>query len=383
MIKRTFWTHQIEQAWKSAPIVWLCGARRSGKTTLAKGLGEDRMVYLNCDLPSVEDRIKDPEIFYRSCDKPIVVFDEIHQLRDPSRILKIGADQFPKLKILATGSSTLAATKKFKDSLTGRKRVVHLTPVLWDELAEFAEADILKRLFAGGLPPALLAPSKSPAFYREWMDSFFARDVQRLFSFRSIDKFNALFEYVLKQSGGQLETSRAASALGIARLTVESHLRALTIMQALTLLRPFHGGGQAELIKVPKAYGFDTGFVSFVKGWDPLRPADCGVLWEHVVLESLQAAYPDHKIHYWRDKSGREIDFVIPGNRSDVAAIECKWSPAEFDPVPLLAFRRDYPRGRNYLVSPIQGAGYDKRFKDLDVRVCHPGEFLKLTGGHR
>ena len=46
--------------------------------------------------------------------------DEVHQLADPSRLLKIGADEFPKLKILATGSSTLAATQKFRDSLTGR-----------------------------------------------------------------------------------------------------------------------------------------------------------------------------------------------------------------------------------------------------------------------
>jgi len=31
---------------------------------------------------------------------------------------------FPRLKILATGSSTLAAMQKSRDSLTGRKRVV-------------------------------------------------------------------------------------------------------------------------------------------------------------------------------------------------------------------------------------------------------------------
>lgn len=52
--------------------------------------------------------VRDPQVFFRSVDKPIVVFDEIHQLRDPARVLKIGADAFPKLKILSTGSSTLA-----------------------------------------------------------------------------------------------------------------------------------------------------------------------------------------------------------------------------------------------------------------------------------
>jgi len=81
---------------------------------------------------------RDPQLFFRSCTKPVVVFDEIHQLRDPARLLKIGADVFPKLKILATGSSTLAASKKFRDTLTGRKRTIHLPPVLWGELAALA-----------------------------------------------------------------------------------------------------------------------------------------------------------------------------------------------------------------------------------------------------
>ncbi len=129
MIERPYWKQRIEASWREAPIVWLCGVRRAGKTTLAREPGDDHMLYVNCDLPSAEESVRDPALFYRSCSKPVVVFDEIHQLRDPARVLKIGADEFPHLKILATGSSTLAASKKFKDTLTGRKRTIHLTPV--------------------------------------------------------------------------------------------------------------------------------------------------------------------------------------------------------------------------------------------------------------
>src|SRR5208283_1671923 len=108
MIERPFWIKRIEQAWKEAPIVWLAGVRRAGKTTLVQSLGEDRILYVNCDLPVAADMVADPEVFYRNCDRPVVAFDEIHQLPDPSRVLKIGADLFPGLKIIATGSSTLA-----------------------------------------------------------------------------------------------------------------------------------------------------------------------------------------------------------------------------------------------------------------------------------
>lgn len=371
MIERPFWQQRIENAWREAPIAWLSGVRRGGKTTLAESLGAERILYVNCDLPDVEERVRDPQVFFRSCGKPVVVFDEIHQLHDPARLLKIGADVFPHLKILATGSSTLAASKKFRDTLTGRKRLVHLPPVLWDELPAFG-VTLLQRLFLGGLPPALLATTKSPAFYREWMDSFFARDIQRLFGFRDMNRFNALFEYLLRQSGGQFEVTRTAGAVGITRPTVENHVQALEITHAITVVRPFHGGGQNELVRQPKIYGFDTGFVSFARGWDPLRPDDYGPLWEHLVLEHLQARFPDTPVRYWRDKAGREVDFVLAHGRDAVDAIECKWNPDDFDGTALKVFRSHYPAGRNFLVTPSGDPAWTRRVGDLELRVCTP-----------
>lgn len=375
MIARPFWIDRIERAWREAPIVWLCGVRRCGKTTLAEGLGADSTLYINCDLPHVEEMLRDPQLFFRTCSKPIVVFDEIHQLRDPTRLLKIGADLFPHLRILATGSSTLAASSKFRDTLTGRKRTIHLVPVLWDELTDF-KTDLIQRLFHGGLPPALLAENKRPAFYREWLDSFFARDIQRLFGFRDMNRFNALFEYLIRQSGGQIEVNGIAKAIGITRPTVESHLNALEITNAITLVRPYHGNGQSEIIKMPKLYAFDTGFVSYVRGWDPLRQDDLGQLWEHLVLEQLQACFPETAVRYWRDKAGREVDFVIEHRRDEVDAIECKWNPAAFDAGALDTFRKYYPNGRNYLVTPSGEQPYERRLGNLQVRVCSPSEFM-------
>lgn len=379
MISRPFWQQRIEDAWREAPIVWLAGVRRAGKTTLAENLGADRILYVNCDLPSVEDMVRDPQVFFRGCGKPVVVFDEIHQLRDPARVLKIGADGFPHLKILATGSSTLAASRKFSDTLSGRKRLVHLTPVLWDELPAFG-VPLPQRLFHGGLPPALLAKSKKPSFYREWMDSFFARDIQRLFGFRDMNRFNAMLEFMMRQSGGQFEVTKTATALGITRPTVESHLSALQITHAVTVVRPFHGGGQNEIVKQPKVYAFDTGFVSFVRGWDPLRPDDCGTLWEHLVLEQLQANFPDTPAHYWRDKAGHEVDFILARSRDQVDAIECKWDPGAFDSQALKLFRSYYPNGRNFLVTPSGAPSYTRSYGNLEVRVCTPTELRPSLG---
>lgn len=357
MIDRPFWAARLAAGWKQASIVWLTGPRRVGKTVLAQSLPDAE--FLNCDLPGVAERLRDPESFYRAVKKRVVVFDEVHQLPDPSRLLKIGADAFPKLKILATGSSTLAATQKFRDSLTGRKRVVELVPVLHEELSAFGVADLRDRLLRGGLPPALLAEELNPEFYGEWLDSYFARDVQELFRLEKRAGFLRLLELLFRQSGGMLDVTRLATESQVSRPTVTNWLEVYQITHVVHLVRPFAGGGRREIVAQPKVFGFDTGLVCHARGWDHLRTEDCGVLWEHLMLEALIAAGLP-RIHFWRDKQQREVDFVVPRGREAVDAVECKWKPEAFETRGLAAFRAAYPKGKNYVVCPLPGPAYER-----------------------
>jgi predicted AAA+ superfamily ATPase len=337
-----------------------------GKTTLVQSI--PGATYLNCDLPSVQERLRDVELFYAQLPaEATLVLDEVHQLPDPSRLLKIGADTRPKLRILATGSSTLAATHKFKDSLAGRKRNVELTPVLWGERAAFGvnEAD---RMLRGGLPPALLAGHLDHGFYAEWMDSYFARDIQELFKVEKRAGFLLLLQTLLRQSSGLAETTRLARACQLSRPTIMNYLNVLETTHAIRVLRPYHGGSARELAHQPKIFGFDTGFVCYARGWESLRSEDLGGLWEHVVLETL-AAVPVREVLYWRDKSQREVDFVLPRERGAADAIECKWSAAGFSPKGLAAFRELHKKGKNYLVTPNAPEPYERDYGDVRVEV--------------
>jgi hypothetical protein len=369
MIDRPIWVARLVAAWKQTPVVWLCGPRRVGKTVLARAL--PGVEYLNCDLPATAERLHDPELFYRAVRKAVVVFDEIHQLPDPSRVLKIGADEFPKLKILATGSSTLAATQKFRDSLTGRKRVVGLVPVLHEELPAFDVTDVRVRLLRGGLPPALLAEEHNLEFYGEWLDSYFARDVQELFRLEKRAGFLRVLELLFRQSGGMLDVTKVAAESQISRPTVINWLEVYQATQTVHLIRPFAGGGRREIVAQPRVFGFDTGFVAYARGWDSLRAEDCGLLWEHLVLDTLLAARVE-KLQFWRDKQQREVDFVVPRGRDHVDAVECKWKPEAFETRNLAAFRAAYPRGRNFVVSPLAGAGYARTMSGCHVEFVSP-----------
>lgn len=370
-VARSFWLSRLTRAWAQAPIVWLTGVRRVGKTTLARSIEGAEL--LNCDLPSVARRLADPEVFYREIDAPIVVFDEVHQLPDPSRLLKIGADERPDLRILATGSSTLAATRKFRDSLTGRKRVVELVPVLVEELAAFGVSSLEHRLLRGGLPPALLAKEPPHDFYAEWLDSYFARDVQELFHLEKRSAFLGTLELLLRQSGGLLDVTRISKEIGVSRPTTMHWLDVLEVTHAIRRLRPFARGGRREIVAQPKVFAVDTGLVAYARAWDRPRPEDAGALWEHVVLETLVSRAP-RAIHYWRDKQHREVDFVIPGRGGEVHAVECKWRASAFDPRGLAAFRASYPKGASWVIAADVARGRTERVGEVEIRVAPLGE---------
>jgi hypothetical protein len=353
MTGRPFWIDLIYECWKLRSIVWLSGVRRVGKTTIAKMIPD--AIYHNCDLPSVARKLEDPEFYFQQLpEERILIFDEIHKLSDPSNLLKIAADEFPKIKVLATGSSTLEATKKFKDSLTGRKNVIHLPPVLWDEARNvFKLNDLDKRLFSGGLPEPLVSDKHNDSFYSEWIDSFYARDIQELFNVRNRSGFLKLMQLLLRSSGNLIDFTNLSKMSGLTRPTVTSYLEAMRISNIAFFLPPFHGGGRREITHRPKSYCFDTGFVRFINGWNEIREGDRGLLWEHLVLDMLRTRFLDHQLFYWRDKSGREIDFVIkrPGEEADI--IECKINPDSFNPGNMRIFRTLYPNGKNYCYCPF------------------------------
>lgn len=114
------------------PLIWLYGVRRVGKTVLCQSL--DQVEYLDCELPRVRRLLEDPEAFLQSVRGKRVILDEVQRLPNPSELLKIAADHYPDTHIVATGSSTLQASAKFRDTLTGRKSELWLTPMMTTEV---------------------------------------------------------------------------------------------------------------------------------------------------------------------------------------------------------------------------------------------------------
>lgn len=377
MIERQLWLDKINNYWQKVPIVWLSGVRRSGKTVIAKYFSD--ALYLNCDLPSVRKQVDDPEFFFASQIHKRIIFDEIHQLSDPSLVLKIAADEHPEIKILATGSSTLEATKKFSDSLAGRKRTIHLTPVLANEIDLF-NINIKDRLLRGGLPIVLLGKEIDEAFYQEWLESFLARDIAELFAVERTDGFVKLVELMMRNNGQLTNHVNLAKYCGLSRQTIMHYLNNLEITHVITKIRPFHQGGKQEILQQPKYYVFDTGFAVFCKGFNNFKESDYGVLLENLTLDTLTSSLNKRNIYFWRNKQQNEIDFIYQKNMEEQIAIECKANGNSFDIKNLRAFRKLYPKGENIVVTMFDKGFYKRKIDNHEIiftGICSLHEVIK------
>jgi hypothetical protein len=383
MVQRQYWIDAIERAWRRRSVLWLAGVRRAGKTFLCHSL--DDVEYFDCELPRTRRLMEDPEAFLEERRGRRIALDEIHRLANPSELLKIAADHFPDTPVIATGSSTLEATAKFRDTLTGRKETVWLTPMIRPDLVSFRREGLPHRLLHGGLPPLFLADGFPERDFQDWVDAYWAKDVQELFRLERRWSFQRFVELLFAQSGGMFEATRFAAPCEVSRQTISNYLAALEATFVAHVVRPYSTRRSTEIVAAPKVYGFDTGFVCHYRGWDALRPDDLGILWEHFVLNEIQGRLQHRAPHYWRNKHGAEVDFVLPrrGGGGPIA-IECRWRAASFEAGSLAAFRRLYPDGESFVVATDVETPYSRSHDDFTVEFVSLDELIsRLASEHR
>ena len=366
MVKRGFWIKRVEQAWKNRSVIWLSGVRRAGKTVLCQSL--QSIEYFDCELPRVRREMEDPEEFLASFKGKRVALDEIHRLDNPSELLKIAADHFSETKVIATGSSTLGASAKFKDTLAGRKENIWLSPMILEDLDAFEDQGWDHRFLRGGLPPFYLSKDFPERDFQEWIDAYWAKDVQELFRVERRASFFKFFELLAQQSGGMFEAASLAGPVGVSRPTLTNYLRILEETYVFFALKPFFKYKTKEIVSAPKVYCFDTGFVAYYRGWNSIRSEDRGRLWEHFVLNQLCAYGWKDQLRYWRDKQKREVDFVVVRRGKPIVAIETKWKADTQELGNLPSFHQSYPGAEKVILAHDVDRSFTRTIKGMQVR---------------
>ncbi len=322
--------------------------------------------------------MEDPQAFLDSVKNKKIVLDEIHRLDNPSELLKIAADHYPKTHVIATGSSTLGASARFKDTLTGRKSELWLTPMISTDLKDFQVKSLKHRLLFGGLPSFCESDVLPEKDFQEWMDSYWAKDIQELFRLERRHSFLKFAELLMVQSGGIFEASSFSQPCEVSRTTISNYLRVMEATFVVHVITPYSTHRATEIISAPKVYAFDTGFVCYYRGWHELRNDDLGTLWEHFVLNELFAHLQSREVQYWRDKRGHEVDFILAPRNRPPLAIECKWSGKDVNLSNLQAFRKAHPKGENFVVAQDVDRSMERNIDGLTVTICNLESLIKI-----
>ena len=348
MVSRTFWSGLLSSAWEQKAAVWFTGVRGVGKTSFCQALWDAE--FFDCESPRVRRRMADPEEFWKKLRGKKVVLDEIHRLPNALPLLKTAAERFPASPVLVTAPVSLQVNPRVREALGERLTQVWLTPMMSRDLVDFGNIGLEHRFLRGGLPSFFASPTLPESDFQQWMDSFWAKDIQDFFRIEQRDSFHRFMELLFARSGELFEAVRYADRCGVSRTTIRKYLQALEASWAVLVVRPFSTRRAVEIVTIPQAYVFDTGFLCYSRGWQRLREEDFGILWKHYVLNEICAHLQEPKVQYWRDKRGHEVDFILIDRELGVITMTCLWKAQDFTPRGLQAFRYHYPSGPNWVV---------------------------------
>lgn len=355
------------------------GARQVGKTTLVRRIFPDA-VYLLVDNEPIRRILDAYDIESYKVLIPggaeTVVLDEIHMLKDPGRAVKILYDQMPGLHIVVTGSSSFHIKNRTGESLAGRKIDYELHPLSFaeylaqkgivkgmsfDMLHRFADpgerippervypfdiATILDNVLAHGLFPFLVDHPNDTMYLRNFADSLIFKDIIELNLIENKRMAANLLKLLAHQIGNLVNYAELADRLGADQRLVKRYIEIFEQSFLIFRLYPYAVNRRSEIVKSPKIYFHDTGLRNAVIDDFSAMTArqDRGALFENfVIAEALkQNSYSGnkHRLHYWRTKTGSEVDLVIDGPQG-LTGVEIKCTRSA---VPCKAFANQYPR---------------------------------------
>jgi uncharacterized protein len=92
------------------------------------------------------------------------------------------------------------------------------------DLEDFKRADLRHRLLRGGLLPFFLARELPERDFQEWLDAYWANDIQELLRLESRSSFQKFTELLIAQRGGIFEATHFAQPCEVSRPTIANYL---------------------------------------------------------------------------------------------------------------------------------------------------------------
>jgi len=313
---------------------FLWGARKTGKSTYLKERFPDSIVYdfLKTDLffeiskePSLlrdkllskdASSLKEP-IILDEVQKVPQVLDEVHWLIENKG-----------LRFVLCGSSARKLKRGHANLLGGRAWRYELFPLTSHELGD---VDLLRALNHGLIPLHYLQDrDESKRSLVAYVQDYLREEVFAEGLTRNVPAFSRFFDAFGYSHGELTNYANIARDCGIDAKTVKEYYQILVDTLLAIRIEPFKKKQSRQVItKAPKYYLFDVGIAGCItkRRIEEQKGAEFGKAFEHFILMEIVAyrsySGKDFDVHFWRTKSGLEVDFVLG---SGEVAIEVKGS---------------------------------------------------------
>ena len=358
MIPRLIQDLVFSSLMSSKKVILVLGARQVGKTTLVKNISkkleDDRkkILYLNCDIAEDNTAINTTSIavLERLLLLPkidILLIDEAQRLDNPGLTLKIIYDNFPKTKVLATGSSSFDLKNKLSDALTGRFLDFTLYPFSFEEILSVNKSSLPEALIknqADHLLPQVMLYGLYPDIYLESspqqkeilldkiVESYLFLDILTFQRVKNSQAIKDLTRALAYQIGSEVNENELSNRLKIDRKTVVSYLDILEKAYVIVSNHPYSKNPRREIGKNYKIYFVDLGIRnSLIGDFNALAlRKDAGFLWENFLFMERKKLFANTQksvsSYFWRSYSGAEVDYIEKLTNIDIQAFEFKYS---------------------------------------------------------
>ncbi len=336
---------ELARLLKTKEIIAVVGPRQCGKTTLLQHFlsGLKKVNALSFD------DIKQRELFENDIDSFIelnvkgydyLFIDEVQYVKEGGRQLKYLYDT-QNIKILLSGSSAPEISIQSLQYLVGRIFILKLYPFSFREFVRAKDAkletvyakgeygeQILARLNAlldeyllyGSYPRVVLANDveEKQTVLRNLFNTYLLREIKEILGLTQSEKLLTLLKALSLQIGNLLNYSELSNLTGFSYAELKQYLTILENTFVISLVRPYYTNKRTELVKTPKVYFIDMGFRNSCIDNFALERTDLGAMHENSVFAECHKQ--GNKLHYWRTKSGAEVDFIL----NDKTPVEVK-----------------------------------------------------------
>ena len=338
MFDRTI-ENTIKEKIKGGKAIVVVGARQVGKTTLLKEILKDKdYLFLDADDPSTRSLLQNPtteQIRTFIGEYKYIFLDEAQRIPGIGLTLKIITDQFKKVQIFVSGSSSFDLGNELNEPLTGRKWEYELFPISWEEYEDKigfikSEQQIENRLLYGLYPEVINNQGKERETLKNLVNSYLYRDILAFSDIRKPEVLEKLLQALALQLGSEVNYNELSGLIGINKITVQKYIDILEKGYIIFRLNSFSRNIRNEIKQNRKIYFYDNGIRNMIIGnfsQLDLR-VDKGALWENFLVSERrkQNLYKDTfaKMYFWRTKQQQEIDFVEEKN-GQIVGFEFKW----------------------------------------------------------